>query len=106
RLLDADVGDVLRLAPDVGAVEVDVGSDAAGGHGRVLGEVLRAQQSLLLGGDEADHHRAPRRLGQRLEGARDGEDLGAAGGVVAGAVVDGVAGGVRVADAEVVVVGG
>src|ERR1043166_1706797 len=48
----ADVGDVAGLAPDVAAVEVDVGGDLAGGDARVGGVVQRAEQALLLAGDE------------------------------------------------------
>ena len=50
--------------------------------------------------------RAPRPLGQRRHGARDGQHLRAARGIVLGAVVDLVAGLVRLADAEVIVVRG
>src|ERR1044072_919259 len=82
------------------------GSAGCVGPRGALGELLGAQEALLRGGDEADGDGAPRRLGQRLEGAGDGEQLGAAGCVVAGAVVDAVAGGVGLADAEVVVMGG
>jgi hypothetical protein len=51
-------------------------------------------------------HRTPRTLGQRGHGARDREQLRAARRIVFRAVVDLVAGRVRLADAEVIVVRG
>ena len=68
--------------------------------------VLGAEQTLLLGGDEEEEDRTPRALGQGGERLRQGEELGAAGGVVERAVVDRVALLVGCGDTEMVVVGG
>jgi hypothetical protein len=73
-------------------------------EGRMQREILAAEQALLFTGDEQHHHRTPRPLRQRREGARHGQELRTPGGIVLGAVVDLVAGLVRLADAEVIVV--
>ena len=62
-----------------------------GSEGRVGRVVPGAEQALLLGGDEEEEDRAPRALAAGRERFREGEELGAAGGVVERAVVDRVA---------------
>ena len=104
RLAVADEAEVGGHPEHVGAVDVDVGGDAAGRDGGVLRVELRAEQALLLAADERDHDRSARRLGQRLERLGDGDHQRHAGRVVARAVVDGVAARVGDADAEVIVV--
>src|SRR5574337_30986 len=79
--------------------------DHAGGGGqriqRMAGVVLRTEQALLLGGDIEEHHRTLRRRRLRKRAAHRDQRRGA-GGVVDRAVVDAVAAGVRLADAQMI----
>ena len=94
-------GEVARGAVRVERIHVDHADGLGQRIQRVGGVVLRAQQALFLGGDGEEHHRA---LGLAALARRRGQldQRGGAGGVVDGAVVDRVALGVGLADAEVV----
>ena len=77
------------------------------GSGEMGGEVLGAEQALLLRRHRREEDAAARPLRHRGQALRDGQERGDAGGVVHGAVVDRVLAGLGVrADAEVVVVRG
>src|SRR6185436_12722710 len=102
----ADLRQVAGAAQEVATVVVDIGGYLPGRKGRVQRVVLAAQQSLLLARDEQYEDGATRPLGQRGKGARDGQQLRTAGGIVLGAVVDLVPGLVWLTDAEVIVVRG
>jgi hypothetical protein len=113
--LGAEVGAVEAGEPEsaggdggVGAadhLELEVGDDGVEGDGGMGEEGAVAEAAHLLGAEEGEDDGAP---GARAAGedVREGEDGGGAGGVVVGSVVDGVAGCVGGADAEVVQVGG
>ena len=78
-------------APDVPAVEVDVGGDPPGRRRRVR-EVEEPRSPCSSAATDSEEHRPPRRLRESFHGLGDGQDAGAAGGIVVGAVVDLLAG--------------
>ena len=82
-------------------VEVDVGDEARDRHRRMRGEVVRADQPLLLRRDRDEQDRAPRARARVGEGARDLDQRRDPGRVVERTVVDRVAVDRR-ADPEVV----
>ena len=74
---EADQCDVARPAPLVDAVLVDLGQSLVERVERVLGVILRAEQSLLLGGDREEEYRALRgslKFGERLGDFEQGGD--------------------------------
>ena len=58
----------MGIAPDIAAVEIQVGGDLSGRKRWKIGVILRAQQALLFGADQCDQNRTPRRLRQRRYG--------------------------------------
>ena len=53
-------------------------------------KIIGAQQARLLCGNDGDDNRSPGRFRQALEGPGDAQQNGDAGGIVVGAVVDGI----------------
>ena len=86
-------------------LELEIGDDAGERDGRMREEGAVAEAPDLLRAEEGEDDGAARAWAGG-EDVGEGEDGGGAGGVVVGAVVDGVSGCVCGADAEVVEMGG
>ena len=107
RLLSSEPRAVTLFSGKIGKghVEIHVGDDRGLRHGRPKREIARAEQPLLLGGDEDEQHRALRLQPPRLVASGDVEQSGDPRGIVHRAVVEAVAID-RSADAEMVEMGG
>ena len=83
-------------------VEINVGDDALDRHGRVLGEIVRADQPLLFRRDGEEQDRAARCLAARAEALGLLDQRGNANRIVLRAVIDRVALRIGAPDAEMV----